>query len=102
MRIVKLNDNPQHHENYHLVYRRPLQPKGDSVWEFCGYRCLNCDRVIKLDNTLIKHSVSCKPYTRKYTVEPEDITIYNVKGELWTPFEMNQVSPEVDNIENDK
>jgi hypothetical protein len=104
MRQVKLNENPQHHDNYHLVYRRPLVPKGDTIWQFCGYRCLNCDRVIKQDNTLVKHSVTCKPYVRVYKMDNEPEIILNNKRTEWVPYtvEMNQVPGDNSNLENDK
>lgn len=89
MRTINLSDNPQHHDNFHLVYRRPLQPKGDSIWEFVGYRCLNCDRVIRNDSTVPKHKLNCKAYVRKYPVEPKPVTILNIQRTEWTPFDID-------------
>lgn len=104
MRTINLSNNPEHHDNFHLVYRRPLQPKGNSVWEFCGYRCLNCDRVIKNDNTVPKHKLNCKPYVRGFKLDPDPSIIINNRREPWVPLEMNQNPPDPDSIDfhNDK
>jgi hypothetical protein len=88
MRIVKLNPNPTHQENFHLVYRRPLQPKGDSIWEFAGYRCMNCDRMVKQDSAMLKHKVNCRPHIRVYNVDDPELVINN-KREVWQPFDIN-------------
>lgn len=103
MRIVKLNPNPQHHENFHLVYRRPLQPLGPSKWEFMGYRCVKCDRTVQNDSTVIKHGLNCKPREKKLRDE-EPLMILDSKGESWTPFEINQekILPETIENNNDK
>ena len=108
MRTVKLNPNPTYQENFHLLYRRPMQPKGDSIWEFCGYRCLNCDRVIRQDTTLIKHRTTCKPHEKKYRNDIKSLTVYDKYGNEWEPllipFDMNQIffDPETLDLNNDK
>jgi hypothetical protein len=103
MRIVKLNPNPVHQENFHLVYRRPLQPIGDSIWQFAGYRCLNCDRMVKQDSAMLKHKVNCKPHVRVYNTDDPQI-ILNKQRTKWVPYhvEMIQVLPQLDNIKKDK
>jgi len=103
MRIVKLNPNPTHQENFHLVYRRPLQPKGDSIWEFAGYRCMNCDRMVKQDSAMLKHKVNCKPHIRVYNVDDPEIILNNQRTK-WVPYsyEMNQICHNPGDVENDK
>jgi len=103
MRTIKLNQNPKHHDNFILVYKRPLQPTGDSIWEFVGYRCIKCGRTVQHDNTVPKHSVNCKVYEKKIR-DDDPIIIRNKNGGEWVPLEINQEKPlpKVIEINNDK
>ena len=100
MRTSTLTENPTPIENYHLVYRRLAR----NHWQFVGYRCLNCDRVIRNDVTVPKHSQNCKKHERIYKIDPDPIKVLNKHGNDWEPFEMIQVSalPEFKIIEKDK
>jgi hypothetical protein len=101
MRLSKLTTTPEHIKNYNLVYRLMLQDpyKKTRLWQFVGYRCQKCDRVIKNDTTIPSHTVSCKKPLQKYRLENPDV-ILNLKRESWEPFEMNQVYQNNDNQNN--
>jgi len=98
MRLSQLTTDPKPIDNYHLVYRRPVTTK----WQFVGYRCLNCDRVLKNDTTVPKHTLNCKKHVRVYKVEPEPIITLDKVGQPWQPFEMNQNPGTATILKNDK
>jgi hypothetical protein len=89
MRTSILTTNPIHIEDFTLVYRKTITTQ----WQFVGYRCIKCDRVIKNDSTVPKHKQNCKPYVRKYNVDPEPLIILNQKRTEWVPisYEKNQI-----------
>jgi hypothetical protein len=76
MRKSILSNNPKPTERYDLVYRliTDKDNKKSKIWNFSGYRCNVCDKILKNDSTLPKHSTHCMPRERKYNIdEPEQI-----------------------------
>ena len=85
MRNSVLTTNPEPIDNFHLVYRRTITTK----WQFVGYRCLNCDRVLKNDTTVPRHKENCKKHVRVYKLDPDPELVINNKREPWEPIDSN-------------
>lgn len=85
------NKYPEY-KNFYLTYNYNSKT---SEWEFKGYRCIKCDRVLhRNQNGVPKHNENCKEINRvkKYkTVEiDKDATVLDVEGKVWEPLDFNQ------------
>ena len=86
---MKHIENSITHPNFHLSYAYDHKNKD---WVFLGWRCIKCERTIKFQNAVEKHAKNCKKGgIRKYGVDPTPITVIDMKGQSWKPFDFNQI-----------
>jgi len=72
------------YKEFHLAHQyNPIIKR----WDFKGYSCAKCGRIVQNPNIVPKHSMNCKkPGPTIYLQEPEPEQIINVRGEPWTPY----------------
>jgi phage FluMu protein Com len=83
----KHNKFPEY-KNFYLSYSYDQK---SSLWEFKGYRCVKCDKVLKRNhNGVPTHQQKCKEInkTREYkTVEIDPTaTVLDNRGRVWKPY----------------
>lgn len=87
----KYNKFPEY-KNFYLNYQFNST---DKEWEFRGYRCVKCDRLLHRNvNGVPSHQKSCKEInkTRVYKTVEIDPTakVVDVRGQIWKPIDFNQ------------
>jgi uncharacterized C2H2 Zn-finger protein len=84
-------EKPISHPHFHQTYKYDTKLK---KWEFMGFRCIRCGAVYKKENTIDKHSETCKFILTTISMENKERinqpNIITTTGEAWTPVETNQ------------
>lgn len=88
----KHNKYPEY-KNFYLTYH--YDTKTDT-WEFKGYRCVKCNRILhRNQNGVPKHQENCREInkTKVYKTVEIDPTakVLDVNGKLWKPLDFNQI-----------
>jgi hypothetical protein len=79
------------HSKFHLNHQYDRKLK---AWKFVGYRCINCQRMVRADKSVDYHSSRCKK--RKLVVladryhMDENVIVLGKDRTVWTPLETNQ------------
>ena len=91
---IVLPDNPEYVENYSLVYAH-----NKNSWQFMGWRCMTCDKVIRQISKLKNHPNTHTVYKRLSEDEQlQNVQILTVDRKNWTSFaENNQTYPPHEN-----
>lgn len=84
---TKYNKFPEY-RNFYLSY---AYNSNISLWEFRGYRCTKCDKILTRNvNGVPNHQKNCKEInkTRSYkTVEIDPTaTVLDTNGKVWKPY----------------
>lgn len=64
-------------------------------WEFKGYHCTKCGRIVQNQRLVPRHYENCKAIHHVAVYKTEEIDpsakVVNKKGELWKPLDFNQI-----------
>lgn len=56
-------------------------------WQLKGYHCTRCERIVKFESTIDKHSENCpKKNPKVYGVDPTPEILLDINGNNWKPF----------------
>lgn len=87
----KHNKYPEY-KNFYLAYN--YSPKTDD-WEFAGYKCVKCGRVLSQTGVVPRHEKNCKEINKTRTYKTVEIdpsaTVLDTKGNVWKPLDFNQI-----------
>lgn len=84
------NKYPEY-KNFNVAYNFDRKSK---TWEFVGYKCVKCHKVLKQKNVVPRHQENCKDINTPRVYNTHEIDpkakVLNMKRDNWEPLDFNQ------------